>query len=351
MKQPNKTILKSAKRALNAVLKVFGQKLMSNNLLYDWQRNPKTKSSFRKHPLPGNAEQYLRPDNPVLEKLQQRYASFDGDATVPLVWKDGIVTPDDLRYFRGDNAYVWQLRGTNMNPMAYALTAYYVESIDKLGLLEQLGEDENFGNYTFVVNNRLISRDLLDSITEIYFLEKHLGISSWDDLTLLDIGAGYGRLAHRMIEAFPNIDTYFCADAVATSTFLSSYYLEFREVNNRARVVPLDEIESTLENQHIDIAINIHSFSECRMPAIEWWVSLMAKYRIKYFMVVPNDTDNNGERLLTTDQQDFRPIFEKYGYQLKVREPKYEDQIVQRYAINPTYHAENLAYLYLFELH
>ncbi len=52
-----------------------------------------------------------------------------------------------------------------MNELSYALTAYYVESIDDGGLLDRLSEDGYSGNYLFTVNGRIVSRDLLDSVS------------------------------------------------------------------------------------------------------------------------------------------------------------------------------------------
>ncbi len=332
-----------ARRFLNSVFKRYGYELLSSSSLYEWQTYPQTQPSYKESALPEGAETYLQPNNARLKELQARYAEFDGEVMVPLLWKEGYVRPDDLRYFRGDNPYVWQLRGQNLNIMAYALTTYYVKSIDRLGILQLLEEDHYFGNWTFLIDGREISRDLLDSITEIYFLDRHLSVSSLSGLTILDIGAGYGRLAHRMVEAFPNIQTYFCADAVAISTFISEYYLRFRKLENRAKVVPLDDIESTLENHAVDVAVNVHSFSECSIPAIEWWLSLLEKYRITYLMIVPNALDHGGELLLTNARQDIRKIVEKHGYKLIVKEPKFRDPVIQKYAINPTCY-------YLFEL-
>ena len=330
-----------ARQFLNSKLKRY--KLISSSLLYDWQKYPQTKSSYNESLLPEGAENYLLLDHPRLKELQKRYTAFDSEVTVPLVWKEGIIRPDDLRYFRGDNAYVWQLRGPNMNILAYALSTFYVKSIDKLGLLQQLEEDDCFGNFTFFIDNKKISRDLLDSITEIYFLEKHLNISSLSDLTILDIGAGYGRLAHRMVSAFPNIQTYFCTDAVAISTFISEYYIRFRKLENNTKVIPLDNIESILKKNTVDIAVNVHSFSECSISAIEWWLSLLEKYGIKYLMIVPNAGDHGDELLLSNDSQDISKVAKKHGYKLIVKEPKFIDPVVQKYAINPTYY-------YLFEL-
>jgi hypothetical protein len=226
-----------------------------------------------------------------------------------------------------------------MNILSYALTTYYVPSIDTLGLMQTLEEDNSFGVHSFTIGNKLVSRDLLDSISEIYFLEKHLNISTRPDVSVLDIGAGYGRLAHRMTTALPNV-RYFCTDAYATSTFLSEYYLRHRGITDRATVLPLDEVEQALDHQPIDIAVNIHSFSECKPSAIDWWVSRIAQRRVKHLMIVPN----TGDRLLTHEGFDFSTILEKHGYRLKAKEPKYRDPVVQQYAINPSYY-------FLFELH
>src|SRR5262249_39230162 len=146
-----------------------------------------------------------------LVELRRRYRSFDSDVTAPLEWTDSHVRPEDIAYFRGDNAWVWQMRGKNANVLAYALSVYYLRSIDHFDLLEKLVEDNSFGNFTFPIAGREASRDLVDSMAEIYFLDRHLGICSRAGLRVLDIGAGYGRLAHRMT-ALPGIERFYCTD-------------------------------------------------------------------------------------------------------------------------------------------
>ncbi len=328
-----------AKSLINTLLRPFGHELE------DWSRRgsgtPEGMNPVQTA-LPEGAEAYLRPDNPRLLQLGEKYAAWNRSVMAPSVWTDVHLKPADIKYFRGDNAFVWQLRGQNMQVLSYILTAYYVRSIDSLGLLDTLVEDDCFGNLTCSIGNRTVSRDLLDSIMEIYFLEKHLGISSLDTVNVLDIGAGYGRLAYRAVKALPNIGSYFCTDAVAASTFISEYYLRFRGLEGKAKAVPLDEIERTLETRSVDLAINIHSFSECRIPAIDWWLSLLEKKRVRYLMIVPNTFDNGGTILRTNDGGDIRKVIERHGYTLRANEPKYRDPAVQKYGINPTWH-------YLFE--
>ncbi|MBI3562317.1 MAG: putative sugar O-methyltransferase [Gammaproteobacteria bacterium] len=336
------TVRHSIKQFCNFILRAYGHEIVESNLLYDWQKSLQILPRYIDSPFPEGAASYLRRDHPWLMSLQERYTVFTSSIMAPLEWTDDQLTHDDIKYFRGDNAYVWQLRGQNMSAINYALTTYYVKSIDKR-LLEKLVEDGLFGVFTFSIDDKIVSRDLLDSIIEINFLEKHLNLSSWNNPNILDIGAGYGRLAHRMISALPNINTYLCTDAVAYSTFISEYYLRFRNIDKKARVIPLDEIETVLQNHAIDIAVNIHSFSECRIPSIEWWVSLLAKNRVRYLMIVPNAGNHGGKLLLTNDGHDIQKVVEGHGYKLVAKEPKYRAPILQEYGLNPTYH-------YLFEI-
>ncbi len=199
----------AARNLVNGVLSNFGYKIVPNSLLYEWQRNPNSAPNFSiKAPLPAGAKSYLHASHPRLKDLESRYATFDRKVTQPLVWSESHIRNHDILYFRGDNAYVWQLRGKEMNVISYALSTYYTISIDKLNLLDTLIEDEYFGNYVFCIDNKNISRDLLDSILEIYFLERH-DLLSKKPLNILDIGAGYGRLAHRMVQSVHNIQNYF----------------------------------------------------------------------------------------------------------------------------------------------
>jgi hypothetical protein len=303
----------------------------------EWPRSFRSEPPWDHSQLPDGAAAYLRRDNPNLIALELRYKAFDTDVTEPALWTPNHLRSGDLLYFRGDNAWLWQTRGWNANALGYALTFYYLKSLDHLSLLNKLVEDNCFGAFTFQVADHVVSRDLLDSIAEIYFLDRHLHISSRTGLRVLDIGAGYGRLAHRMVTALPGVDAFICTDAIAASTFVSDYYLRFRGIA-KTRVIPLDEIEGSLSGQSIDFAINIHSFSECRAAAIEWWARLLSKLCVKYLMIAPNRLKNEGEHLLTNNGEDFRPVFQRNGYETIVKEPKYLDPVVQKYGLQPTWY-------------
>lgn len=327
------------KDRLSDLLRRSNLEIVPTEILYEWQRAIVDKPCWHSCSLSPDAVAYLKPDNPRLINLKQRYSMFHADVTTPSVWRDVHVSAEDVAYFRGDNAWVWQVRGKNSNVLAYAISFYYLKSVDRLGLLDRLTEDENFGSFVFSIAGHQVSRDLLDSIAEIYFLDRNLGLGSREaGFRVLDIGAGYGRLAHRMVNALSCVERYYCTDAVAVSTFVSDYYLRFRGAD-KAVVIPLDEIENELCGHPVDLAINIHSFSECRMQAIEWWIRFLRRHRVRNLMIVPNPTSGSGERLLlTNDGQDFGPLLEQYGYRTVVKEPKYLDPVVQEFGLYPSWY-------------
>jgi len=292
--------------------------------------------------LPDGASYLLIPSNTRLTDLTQRYRTIQHPVMTSSMWTDAFVQQEiDLYRFRADGGYVWQHREINTD-LHYALGTYYFKAIDFLRLLDTLTEDHLFGAYTVEVGDRLVSRDLLDSLAEIYFLERHLTLSKRTNFNILDIGAGYGRLAHRLAQAFPNLGRVYCTDAIATSSFLCEYYLKFRGVSNIAVTVPFDELQGTLANGRVQLAINVHSFSECPVDAIKGWLDILAELNVPYLMLVPNALDNGGTRLLSFEKDqsrvDYLPLLEQYGYQQIAYNPKFLDPIVAANGISPTHH-------------
>src|SRR5262245_27724954 len=137
--------------------------------------------------LPRRASDYLRLDHPRLRELQRRYKHHP--ASHHSLWSQEYVASGlRLDKFRADNVFVHQRRAANH--AAYLLTANYVQSVDKLGLLHKLGDDSLFGNYLVGVGDRLASRELLDAVLEINFLDETIGLAQMSEPVVLDIGAG-----------------------------------------------------------------------------------------------------------------------------------------------------------------
>jgi putative sugar O-methyltransferase len=331
-----------ARAVAQRLLQRYDHSIVSNALLYDWQKpvpelTPASSSNAAKCA-------YLSPDNPRLRQLEEAYASVEGPVTKPTVWSAEHVRAIDLQRFRADDAYLWQRRGRDMNSMSFALAYYYLKAADRLNLFEHLSEDQAFGVSFFeIIEDRPVTRDLLDSVAELNFLERHLTISQRAPMVVLDIGAGYGRLAYRTVAALPSIERYLCTDAVPVSTFICEHYLRYRGVDARVQVIPLHEIRTTLARYPVDLAINVHSFSECRLEAIAWWITLLRERNVPHLMVVPNLVAADGVTMLTIEGEDFSRVLTEHGYRLVARDPKYLDPVVQKYGPTPAFH-------FLFEL-
>lgn len=303
-----------------------------------WRRlGQLTVGASRAGDLAPETRAYLSPSNPVLVDLKARYAVLSGpEHSFWNFWEAKV----NLLKFRGESDYLSQayFRDTQKR---YELTGIYVEMIDADGWLRCLTEDHLFGVKIWdVIPGVLVTRDLLDSIIELHFLKEALGWSAADDPRLLDIGAGYGRFAHRFARLFPlgQID---CIDAIATSTFLCQFYLQFRGCGAQAQVVPFDR-RSNLKSGAYSLALNIHSWSECTLAFVREWLGLLRDLRVPYLFIVPHRDD------LTTTEADgsSKPYFDEmrhYGFRLVRKQRKFARSAeVDRVGVFPTNY-------YLFE--
>lgn len=332
---------------VNRLLAPVGLALVYRSELSAAEASSELPAAAPRAAIPPDARAYLVATNPRLAELRRRYAGHP--ATAASRWAPEFVGKHvNMSSFRGDNPYVWSSRDAYVNVdgrklrfatrgINYVLSAYYVREHDQVGVLRNSKEDGLFGAPLYVVDEDLtVSRDLLDSTLELNFLERHLGLSTRPRLRILDVGAGYGRFAHRLVETFPNCRVS-CTDAVAESTFLSEFYLRFRGVDDRALVVPLDELES-LTSGEMDLAVAIHSWSECPAQVVSWWLDRIRELRIPHVMVVPND----GELLLSLEpngeRHDFAPLLAERGYVRVALEPKYGSSSCQRLGVYPTHY-------------
>ncbi len=285
----------------------------------------------------------LREDNPRLEELRTQYAALDWPVCEHSLWEPERVRPWtgppsagwlpklDLQYFRGDTSYVWHYRESRRaSELKFFVYLEAVRRSDTGDLIGRLGEDGMFGCWSYKFPGRpRFSRDLLDSVNELLFLDEHLGVIQRPGLRVLDIGAGYGRLAHRFAQAAGGLAEYCCLDAIPTSTFLCEWYTRFRGVAPPVRVVPLPEVPALAPGE-FDLACNVHAWSECTIAAIQWWMDQVARLDIPHLFVVPNEAD--GFQSLEADgtRRDYLAVIEAAGYRLKVERPAIADEAVRQ---------------------
>jgi hypothetical protein len=319
-------------RGLNHVLsKMLKVRLIREVELYPSQIDRAPQRALLEETLPPGAEDYLQADNPRLKELTDAYVKFDKRVTTPAVWTEGKLVSSDLLYFRGQNPFVWQI-GRDFADFRYVLSYYALKCSTAADLLAAMEEDGSFGVHTVEIDGRLVSRDLLDSVREVDFIRRHVGL----DATILDIGAGYGRLVHRLKQGAGDTLRVYATDAFAPSTFVSEYYMRFRGLPEET-VIPLPGVEAFLTAERVNLAVNIHSFSECTLGAIDWWMSLLSKNRVKYLLVIPNARDDQNGACLTNAGENMETIFARHGYAIEIREPRFVDPLVQQYGIDASY--------------
>lgn len=267
--------------------------------------------------------------DPIVKDLSDRYRQHP--AAAHTWWNEGnqrqgLGLPD----YRSDNLYVWQ-RGVDDD--AYRESWEYARAHDHFGITDRVAEDGRYGVHTVDVDGRVVSRDLIDSVLELQHLAGAVpGFAGPDPFTVLDIGAGYGRLADRATAAFTHLE-WLCVDAVPISTAICAYHLD--RVGSRAEVIALDEVES-LAAGSIDLAVNVHSFNECSAEAIGWWADFLASREVPRLFIVPNDTQWLETNELDGSRQGYEPVLVDAGYTLVDARHKYRlDASLQRDGLFP----------------
>ena len=161
--------------------------------------------------------------------------------------------------------------------------------------------DAQFGARVVATELGPVTRMWLDGNVEIDFLRRN--VPELKDCNVLDIGAGYGRLAVMML---PLVKSYTCVDAVAVSTELCRFYTCLFAPG----VVTLGAEEFIKDTGHYDLAINIHCWNECTIEQVTAWVEAIARRRIRYLFTV--DHGRPDEAFRSWNAGSYRPVLEKH---------------------------------------
>ena len=103
----------------------------------------------------------------------------------------------------------------------------------------------------------------------------------------------------------------------------------------RCDVVPLDELSRV---DQPDLAINIHSFPECRNGVVEWWLQRVRELSIPWFFLVCTPTLGLTSRD-DTGRKDFRQLIERSGFELVAYESKFESApVLNEHGLYPADH-------------
>ena len=315
----------------------YGYFVIEKKNLYDWQISPNFNTGYNlQTKIPKDAKKYLHPNNSRLVQLKNDYQKFLTKNFKKGLWTEDYLKSEDLLFFRGDNPYLYQKRGNQLSIFAYLITYFWFKSNYKNDRISLFNEENSFGVYNYVIDEKNITRDLLDSLNEITFLKENVFKNFENKVKVLEIGAGYGRLAKWLTKNTKFIEHYYCIDGIPESTFISEYFLKKYHKIDKVTVVPIDRKESLTENDNITLAINIHSFSEMSFDFVKFWIKELTRLKVLFLFIVPNAGHKYKGDLLSFDKVNFKNLLESNGYELILKRAKYLDPYVQKYGLNPT---------------
>jgi hypothetical protein len=75
----------------------------------------------------------------------------------------------------------------------------------------------------------------------------------------------------------------------------------------------------------LDLAINIHSFSECTLAAITWWLQQLVRLKVPYFMLIPNEPDELLSREADDSRLSYRALLDELGFRQVATELIYQE--------------------------
>ena len=169
------------------------------------------------------------------------------------------------------------------------LTRDAARAEDALGLLPLFADDGAFGALRFrLEDGDVVSRDQINSAVELNWLAARLGLTRGSTPLLVDIGAGYGRLAHRFLQAFPAARAL-ALDAVPGTTAMAELYLTARGCAGRVETAGPSRLLAPLPPGAPRIATNINSWSEAPLASIRAWLELLAGADIDWLLLATHD--------------------------------------------------------------
>lgn len=178
--------------------------------------------------------------------------------------------------------------------------ADYVRRRDSLRLLEAAEEPLAGNPFAVRYRGRLISQDLLNSILEFYSATAAADLKQ-DIKSVVEIGAGYGRLAYVFLKALPR--TSYTIIDVPPALYIAQEYLaelfpsesifrfrpfhSFEEVRNefetsRIRFLMSHQVE-LLPGKSADLVLNVSSFQEMDRDQIANYTRQLERIGRKFF--------------------------------------------------------------------
>jgi putative sugar O-methyltransferase len=175
---------------------------------------------------------------------------------------------------------------------AVRLLWQYAAAHDTSGVTE-LSEPLLGGPFPVYANGRLISQDLANTALEVSALQA--GLDGRTPRHILEVGAGYGRMAHALLSIYPEA-SYTIVD-IEPAIDIGRWYLSQLFAPERLRFLSPDEAR-LLPAGSADVALSISSLQEMTPQQVESYLRLFDRVAeggtvfLKQWEVWTNPVDN-----------------------------------------------------------
>jgi putative sugar O-methyltransferase len=164
---------------------------------------------------------------------------------------------------------------------------------DKFKALEKV-EEPLIGKPPFMrIDGKPVSWDILQSADEFTTIMDFAGYKPTDKKTILEIGAGYGRLPYMFLGMMPNAK-YIIVDI--PTTLITAYYFLTRaygkDITKRVKFLLPHQIK-TVKKGEVDLFINIDSFQEMTPEIVKGYFEEMSRIGGEYLYTKNKEVEDN----------------------------------------------------------
>lgn len=165
----------------------------------------------------------------------------------------------------------WPLRERLAYTAATRLIWSYAERAGCREVLE-LGEPEAGRPFPVRIGKRLISQDLANSALEVAAIKRALGPVR--PRSILEIGAGYGRLGYALMGVFPEA-RYTVVDIEPARTLSRWYLSQLFEPSRLTFLAPEQVAAGALGEREFDLAVSVSSLQEMTSEQVRGYIELL----------------------------------------------------------------------------
>ena len=227
----------------------------------------------------------------------------------------------------------------------------YTSKKDGLNLLKLLREPMLGNPLAIEYKHCIVTQDICNSVMEINTIMKFVNHDPATKMKVVELGAGHGRVANVLLQAFPDVQVVIVD--IPPALYVSQWYLSnlfprrkifkfkvfsnYREVQREFEEASIAFLSPAqieyVPDRMFDLFINISSLHEMTHEQIEMWFGQIDRVCNKWFYTKQYIESKNGFDGIVVRQQDY-PVRPHWQELLSRRSPIYPDLFESIYKVH-----------------